>query len=310
MDAPAQYLAIMASDNLPSPSALALELIELTRQPEVDMAAITRIVASDPAICARAIRAANASTVGARKVSSVEQAVRLLGLRGIARVAVGVSMVDRYRGGLVEFDYAAYWAESLGRAVAAQVLALETRFGQADEAFTYGLLADIGRLALVTVHPVRYGEMLLTLGSTDPGELAEAELALFDIDVGLLSALMLREWGMPALHAALARDAGPEPTATARDARLLEICRAAGLVANLLVTQQVCRTQLAAVMKALAEIGIGVDHAAEAFPDIVAAWRECGASFDVRVRPVGALAELYATATGGVTNAAPASCQP
>lgn len=300
MNDAAAYLAIVASDRLPTPGPVALELTALVQQVDVDFADVVRVVASDPAICARALRAVNSAAHGAgRRVATVDDAVRLLGLRGIARLAIEVSVLERNRGGIAEFDYGTFWADALARAVAAQVLGRLTRRVPADEAFTYGLLSTIGRLALVSVHTDVYRQMLLTLGRATAAEREEAERAVFQVDVELLSALMLRSWGLPALHVALGAPMADGETLprTERDTATLRICRAAGHVAGLLTAGSVSRRQLGAAMQALADVSVGAELAAEAFPDIVEGFRDSGALLAIRTPVVGTLAEIYAHAT-------------
>jgi HD-like signal output (HDOD) protein len=184
----------------------------------------------------------------------------------------------------------------LARAVAARVLAAQHRRVAASEAFTYALLGSIGRLALVSVYPERYRQVLLTLSDSDPAELAEAERAVFEIDAELLSALMLRAWGLPAYHAALTAAASRDGDTTAHDAAILQTCRVGGLVARLLVAAHVTRHQIAAAMRAMAELGVGAESAGHLFPDIIANYEAAGSEMRIKTPSVPSLAEIYARA--------------
>ncbi len=296
MNGPPDYDAIIADDKLPSPGAVAVELVNLTRDPDAGLEDVVRLVAMDPAICARVLRAVNSAKAGVRqRIVAVEQAVTMLGMRSVARMAVEVSVLERTRAGLTEFDYGSFWAESLARAVAAQVLATRTRYVPADEAFTYGLLAGIGRLALVSVHPRQYRELLLTLGRHTRSELDEAERAVFQIDAETLSARMLQAWGLPSyLDAMLAEQAGG--AVVSRDQLLLRTCRAAGLVARIMIETQVTRDQIATAMQAMAALGVGAEVVTHLFPDIVASLHEAGAVLQISTRSADSLAEVYANA--------------
>lgn len=297
MKGQAVYDEIMASDKLPSPNAIARELTMLTQQPDVPLADVTRVIASDPALCGRIMRAVNASALGIRRhVASVDQAVTMLGMRAVARIAVEVSLLTQNRGGLAEFDYGEFWAESLARAVVARVLAAHTKRIPPDEAFTYGLLSGIGRLALVSVFPEMYRQMLLTLGVASRAELAEAERAVFEVDAEMLSALMMRDWGMPAYHAALTGGGDRSAAARGRDQDLLQACRAGAKVAWILIRSGADRTELASAMQALAALGIDAEVASYLFPDILATYREAGINLQIRTPAVPSLGEIYARA--------------
>lgn len=291
------YARILASDDLPSPGAVALELLALTRSSDFGLDQVVRIVAADPAICARIIRVANSAAFGMRNpVASVGQAVSILGVRAIARIAVEVSLLARHRSGLAEFDYGAFWTDSLARAVACQVLATQVERVPPAEAFTYGLLACIGRLALVTVYPDTYRQLLVTLDGATPAELAAAEQAVFEIDAEFLSALLLRDWGMPALHAATTGVSPDGRPASACDAEVLLTCQAGGRVARLLVGGSVERDELAAAMRAVAQLGIRAEVLAELFPEIVSLSAAAGSELEIRMPLAQSLAELYAQA--------------
>lgn len=75
------YEKIKATDRLPSPTGVALELLRLADAEDTTAATITPVVESDPAIASRLIGMANSSVSGqSRKFVSVQQAVKYLGL--------------------------------------------------------------------------------------------------------------------------------------------------------------------------------------------------------------------------------------
>ncbi|MEZ5965015.1 MAG: HDOD domain-containing protein [Planctomycetota bacterium] len=293
-----RYAAAMASDRLPTPGPVAMELAALSRRPDADFDEVARVVATDPALCARVMRAANTVARGARApTASLERALMALGLRAIARIALETSVLDSNRSGLAEFDYGAFWAESLARAVAAQVVATQVAGVQPDEAFTYGLLAGIGRLALVSVWPDTYRKMLLALRTVDPSELAEAEAAVFDIDAQELSARMLFAWGLPALSNAARQAPGRDPATARREDATVSVCGAGALLARLMVHQDVDREALRHAMRVLGELGIGTELASHLFPDLVERFEVMGPHLGIATPPVASLAELYSRAS-------------
>ncbi len=193
------YEQIMSDERVPSPKGVALEILKLTQTEGASAADIGRVVETDPAISARLIKTVNAPLVGVRnQIASVDQAITLLGFRAVSAIAVAFSVVEENRSGLPEFDYDAYWSESLAKACSMRKLAAQTKVLLPAEGLTHGLLSGIGRLALASVFPDRYRDVLLTLGDASADEMAQAELAVFEVDAETLSAFMLKEWGMPA----------------------------------------------------------------------------------------------------------------
>jgi len=214
--------------NLPSPTGVGLAILELTRGEDYSMGDVTRVIQTDPALTGRILRIANsAASSPTQPITSVSQAAMRLGVRSVRNVALGFSLVSGNRSGECRsFDYERYWAHSLAVAVAAQVLAEETRGVTPTDAFTCGLLSDIGSLALASIHPERYTEVLRRANEQD-GSLLLAERELLDIDHVQLGCALLSEWGLPesfahALGTADTREPEPAPSPEAeRLARLL-----------------------------------------------------------------------------------------
>lgn len=297
MKAAAVYEQILADPRLPSPGQVAVDLVALTRDPDGTIDDVARAIAMDPAISARVLRVVNAPTTGARRhVISIDQAVTILGMRAVARLAVEVSVLAKTRTGLAEFDYGAFWSESLARAVAARVLATWTKAVPADEAFTYGLLLGVGRLALVSVFPRQYRDLLLTLGSCEPNELDEAERAVFDVDAEELAASMMQSWGLAACHDALLAGDTPRTPAASRAVAMLQVCRAAGQVARVMVAVGATRAQIAVAVQSLAAMGVTAEVLANLFPDMVQLLHETAAQMQIEARAPNSLADVYAHA--------------
>ena len=79
-----------------------------------------------------------------------------------------------------------------------QTLAVRIHMVAPDEFFSVGLLARIGELALATVYPVKYGQLLSEAAADKPGSnlllLEQQALAMTHSDLG---AAMLMDWGIP-----------------------------------------------------------------------------------------------------------------
>ncbi len=239
------------TNNLPSPQGVALEVLRLVADEATTAEDLARVVENDPAISARVLKAVNSPLAGvSRQIGSVQQAVTRLGFQTIKAITIALSLLaERREGPCKEFDYQRFWSESLARGVAMRHLAGHLKAMPADEAFTYGLLSLIGRLALVSVFPEKYANVLIAVGTEDRSELAEAEQAVFQIDSEELSALMMLDWGMPRAYTALQcedLDGGKqtgEQTETMRP--MMQLCAS---MAKVLVESNTFRDQLTAIL--------------------------------------------------------------
>jgi diguanylate cyclase (GGDEF)-like protein len=149
------------SGQLPSPKGVALAIMEISQRDDATLDEIARLVQTDPALSARLLRLSNAASRADRPVVSINEAVMRLGITAVRQLAMGFSLVDQYpQGSCSAFDFAEFWSRSLFMAVASQELARVMRVGTPDELFACGLLAQIGRLALVTIYPSEYAAIL------------------------------------------------------------------------------------------------------------------------------------------------------
>ncbi|HSW45545.1 MAG TPA: GGDEF domain-containing protein [Phycisphaerae bacterium] len=189
---------IRQADNLPSLPTVAIQVLRMTQSENLSVADIAKVIQQDPALTGKLLRVVNSSLFGmSRKISSLQQAMVVLGLRTVRVIVLSFSLVDTL--GKPEshfFDYRLFWRRSLTTAVAAKLMGEKTQRNGADENFVAGLLCDIGLLAAVhcardLYHPVlaAYRDNRQTL------QVAERQfLGLTHEDI---SAELLDHWGLP-----------------------------------------------------------------------------------------------------------------
>jgi len=187
---------LKATDRLPSPTGVALAILQLVEREDANIEELASLVQADPALSARLLRFANSPMIAPRRpIVAVKDAVTRIGMRGVRNLVLGLSLVGHYRTGQCDgFDYNRFWAGSLALAVAASNLTAQLRLAAPEESFTVGLLADIGRLALATVWPQQYSHCLLEAQERD---LTQLERQYFAIDHATLTGLLLRDWHIP-----------------------------------------------------------------------------------------------------------------
>lgn len=193
-----KFQDLKATGNLPSPQGVALKLLELADRDDVTTAELARALKADPALTGRVLKAANCAAQGGRPVAFVDEAVVRLGFRSVRQLALAFSLIDRHQtGACPAFDYAGFWSHALATAVAAQLLAAYGRTVPADECFTLGLLHNVGALALATVHAQDYAALLANPPRAGEAAQRVRERARFGLCHRELTALLLRDWGLP-----------------------------------------------------------------------------------------------------------------
>lgn len=293
------YHAIRATNDLPSPSDVALRVLELAQDEAATIDEIAAVVELDPAIASRMLQLVNSPLAGMRRrIVSVRRAAALLGVRAIANLVLGFSLVSENRWGRCSaFNYELFWSESVVRAVAAGHLADRLKNFAPDGAFTCGLLSQIGRLALATAFPERYSDVLDAVAAADPGNLVEIESSTFGINHNELAAEMMADWRLPAIFCEAVR------AQDAPDAENLKLhphaCQLAhtlyltGSIALVLTQRTVYRDTLSVLAEEAARQGIDPYVCYEMLDAISEEWRDAGSIFSVETPRVRPLAEIY-----------------
>ncbi|WP_286729848.1 HDOD domain-containing protein [Thiomonas sp. 13-64-67] len=219
-----EILQALTAENrlLPSPSAVALELMRALERRDLGMRDIANIARKDPALVARMIQLANSAIfAGMRPAVAIEEAVLRIGTGGLARLAIALSLMQASKATDIEgFDLRRFWMTSIQRGLVFQYLSQRVGKMPSAEAFSLGLLADVGQLAMA----VSLGAQAVYIeaeGSVQ-GLLAQ-QLQQYGYDQGDASAVLLAHWGFPQTLAQAVRIRPQTPGAAgSREAQLGE----------------------------------------------------------------------------------------
>jgi diguanylate cyclase (GGDEF)-like protein len=183
---------------LPSLPAIAIKVLDLTRQPNVGVGDVAKVISNDAALSAKVLRTINSSFYALpTRVSTINHAASLLGLQSIKTLALGFSLVstlntDKSKG----FDYNRFWRQSLTSAVASRLLAKRVTPRQAEEGFVAGLLSDIGTLVMHRALGADYDE-LLEKSRGNQIELVRLSREKFDLDHAHVGGMLAEHWKLP-----------------------------------------------------------------------------------------------------------------
>lgn len=190
---------VQRAERLYSLPAVALEVLELTSSPRVDVRALKSCVEHDPALTSRILRVVNSSLFGLnRKVGDLGQAVALIGGKPLRLLVLGFSLPKELLSNVEAEVLHFYWGHAIVKAVAAREI-MERLYRQpGDEAFLAGLLQDLGILVLAQDLGETYCQFLeqVIQGGEDLGAI---ELETLGFDHRVLSARLLASWSLPEL---------------------------------------------------------------------------------------------------------------
>lgn len=290
---------LKATRQLPSPTGVAMALLRLANDENTSVAEISRVLETDPVMAGRVLKMANAATYGAaRRLAAVREAVARLGFASVRNLALGFSLISQNNRGLCPaFDYPLFWSRSLATAIAAKVLSRFVKGIPPDEAFTCGLLCQIGSLALASIYPQAYGNVLTECGDGDPGERVRLERQEFATDHNELTAAMLQDWKLPADLVEATRYHEQGDTAAypqgIKAHTLTRVLHVAARLAALCIAEPCERERLLLDLLSRAEL-LSVDPAAflAACDQAAADWRTWGQLLEIVTSPLPSLVKM------------------
>jgi HD-like signal output (HDOD) protein len=185
---------------LPSIPALYLELLNVLGAEDPSVERIAEIMARDLGMCTKMLQLVNSAFFGlARDLSNPEEAVMYLGLDTIKALVLSLQIFALFeRVKVAGFSYETLWTHCWQTGVLAKRLAgLEgLQAHQMDQAFTAGLLHDVGKLILATSMPTAYQDVLrLQMKQQIP--LWQAEQNHFGVSHAEVGGYLLSLWGLP-----------------------------------------------------------------------------------------------------------------
>ena len=179
---------------------VATKAIQLAKDETSAAMDLATVLSSDQALTAKLLKLSNSAYYGyAREISNVREAVILLGMKTVRSVAIASAIIESFKPPKIEgFDQDLLWAHSACVGLVAEVMARETHVVQPEDAFTAGVLHDMGKLAMMLSETERFREVIRAVveDGTPYGE-AEAE-AFEGVTHAHVGARLARRWRFPA----------------------------------------------------------------------------------------------------------------
>jgi HD-like signal output (HDOD) protein/GGDEF domain-containing protein len=190
---------IWSSSQLPTLPTVAVRLLDLSRDPETEIRDVIDVIKSDPAISAKILKSTNSSFFGFKsQVTSIDRAVPLLGTTVVTSLALSFSLVEAaMTTGPLALLYNNYWKQSIVQACAAEILSKYSGKGLECEYFLAGLLADLGRLAMLKTIPRDY-QPVLEAAHNEQGNLVEYESKMLGVNHVEVGTKLMENWKLPA----------------------------------------------------------------------------------------------------------------
>jgi len=191
--------AISKSAAVPSIPQVVTRFLEVIQDPNFDYDDVVKAIGADAGTVSEILRLANSALFGvSRKVTSLRQALTLLGPRRTRSLVLGRYLVEAVGGTGGEFvDRNYFWRRSLAAAVIGARLADDLCPRLRDEVFLSALLADVGVSILAEAMPHEYGPIAQAYAPHGGVISPEAEQKAVGATHAEVSAMVLAEWSLP-----------------------------------------------------------------------------------------------------------------
>lgn len=188
---------IMSAGDLPTIPVVALKVMQLIEQENINADELAKVVSSDPAVAARVLKLSNSSFYGCqRQIQTLSHAIMMLGFPTLKSVVVASSLKQVYKSyGLTE---KMLWEHSSGAGIAARVIASSLRAVNVEEAFLGGLFHDIGKIVMNTVDNRQF-QIIMERCYNEHIPFSEAEYQEYPYTHAEVGALVVRKWNFPEL---------------------------------------------------------------------------------------------------------------
>lgn len=189
---------LMSIRNLPSIPVVMFEVTKLLENPRTNANDLGKIISMDQGLVAKILTVANSPLYGLpRRVSTIEFAIVILGFEHIKNIVIALSMIEAFKGkDDKSIDKKSYWLHSLVTAFAAKRIADDFRYRKSGEAFTAGLLHDLG-ISVIQRFFNADCQKIVKYVNDNSCDYLTAEKNILGIDHQDIGQFLIEKWNLP-----------------------------------------------------------------------------------------------------------------
>lgn len=184
--------------NLPSIPVVMMEVTRLLSNPMTSAGELGRAISKDQGLVTKVLTVANSPLYGLpRRVSTIDFAIIILGFDHIKNIVIALSMIEAFKNKSDKnLDQKRYWTHSIMTASAAKRIADDLGYHFTGEAFTAGLLHDLG---IPVIHKYFHNDFINICELADSGKMSfdEAQIEVLGINHQEIGNFLAQRWNLP-----------------------------------------------------------------------------------------------------------------
>lgn len=173
---------------VPSFSSVAMKLTTMVRDENLTIDELGQVISLDPGLVVRCLRVAGSAVSCGRNISTINEALLMIGMNEIRRIALTIGVMDTLSHLRVKIDWHRFWLHSVLVARLTEKVAEAFRDVTGME-YLAGLLHDIGKLLLEHYFPREFETIFLRAMERQSGH-AKVEMDLLGLDHTQIGAAM------------------------------------------------------------------------------------------------------------------------
>jgi len=192
------YKILSSVNNIPSLPYIIQEVSMLIGDPKTSASILGKIISKDQGLVTKILTVANSPLYGIpRRVATIDFAIVVLGFSQIKNIVIALSMLDALKKiGDKKFQQKKYWMHSLLTASAAQRIADDLGYQTSGEAFTAGLLHDLGIPIIYKLFNNEYKKIIQSV-KEDKKIYLDAEKEHLGLTHQEVGRFLLDKWNLP-----------------------------------------------------------------------------------------------------------------
>jgi len=173
---------------VPAFSEAAVKLCTLAQNEDASMDDFAEVVALDPGLAARCLYVASSIGFAGHSIESIQQALMIIGLRELRRIAFTVAMVGAFAGFSARINWKKFWFHNVLVARLTEEIAKLYRDINGME-YLAGLLHDIGKVIIEHYFPKEFEQIIVGAIEQQCGH-AQIEKTVLGVDHTQIGAAM------------------------------------------------------------------------------------------------------------------------
>jgi putative nucleotidyltransferase with HDIG domain len=186
-------------ENIPSLPMIVQDILQVTEDPKSGVKDVQEVVERDQSCAVKLLKLSNSAYYGfSRQITTVKQAIVIIGLEGVKSAAMSLSMAGCFKEGARDQQQVLsdLWAHSMATATAAQMLAKKSKATSEAVAYCAGLTHDFGKVILAGHFGVRYLEMFRQ-AREEKVPITLLEQSEFGVDHETVANWIAEAWDLP-----------------------------------------------------------------------------------------------------------------